>query len=185
MATIVCGYDVRQIRGSQELALIIHLLDSVEMKVTTAIRIVSEDPSEIARYLERHKARFGERVSLIGNRDIKLNIRGCESTGRIAGHSVTVDRWFGLRAWAWLDMASDQGNVNVPVLTHTLPFEEMERAEGEAEEAMLSAYIAETMNNLQEIHPLRSVWQVKMSANGRYYFTAEPATEPQMDTARS
>jgi hypothetical protein len=82
-------------------------------------------------------------------------------------------------------MASDQGSVNVPILTHTLPFEEMEKVEGETEEAMLSAYIAETMNNLQEVHPLRSVWQVKMSANGRYYFTAEPATEPQMDTARS
>jgi hypothetical protein len=181
---IVCGYDVRQIRGSQELALILHSLDCEEMKVYTSIRLVTEDPSEVQKYLNDRRYRYGEKISNGGTRPVKLNIRGSETTGRVAGHSITVDRWFGLRAWVWIDMMSDQGPVNVPVLQSTQALDTMQRELEESEADMLSAYISGTMVNLQDQYRLRSVWQVKLRGDGRYVFTTDRVPDvPELDTA--
>jgi hypothetical protein len=177
MATIVSGYEIRQIRGEASFALVLHLLDLKALTSATTIRMVSEDISEILRFLKSREKRFGEEINVRSARPLKLTLRGKERVGKVAGHSVTIDEWFGLRAWTWLDMEGEGGQINVPVLVAEVGLHELKPEEGESLQKMFREYVAGTLAELRTTHPLRSVWQVTLDAHGRYIFDSAPAAQ--------
>ena len=177
MATIVSGYEIRQIRGEASFALVLHLLDLKALTSATSIRMVSEDVSEILRFLKSREDRFGEEINVKSARPLKLTLRGKERVGKVAGHSVTIDEWFGLRAWTWLDMEGEGGQINVPVLVAEVGLHELKPEEGESLQKMFREYVAGTLAELRTTHPLRSVWQVTLDAHGRYIFDSAPAAQ--------
>jgi hypothetical protein len=172
---IVSGYEIRQIRGEASFALVLHLLDLVALTSATSIRMVSEDISEILRFLKSREKRFGEEINVKSARPLKLTLRGKERVGKVAGHSVTIDEWFGLRAWTWLDMEGEGGQINVPVLVAEVGLHELKPEEGESLQKMFREYVAGTLTELRTTHPLRSVWQVTLDGHGRYIFDSTPA----------
>lgn len=187
--TVVAGYEVRQIRGEQSLALVLHVMNVEDFTSWTTIRLVSEEPREIAAFLEARASKFGQSLRIGESaRPLKLGIKGKETVGKVAGHSVTFDSWFGLRAWVWVDMAGEGGQVNVPALVTEVAAGEIRK---EAEKTgctvgeVLKEYIAGTVPELQAQYRLRDVYPVMLDGHGRYHLAAYAAPEPAVDPARS
>ena len=187
--TVVAGYEVRQIRGEQSLALVLHVMNVEDFGSWTTIRLVTEEPREIAAFLAARADKFGQSLRISESaRPLKLNIKGKETVGKVAGHSVTYDTWFGLRAWVWIDMAGDGGQVNVPALVTEVAAGEIRK---EAEKSgctvgeVLKEYIAGTVPELQAQYKLRDVYPVMLDGHGRYHLANFAAPEPAVGSAGS
>lgn len=187
--TVVAGYEVRQIRGEQSLALVLHVMNVEDFTSWTTIRLVTEEPREIAAFIAARADKFGQSLRISESaRPLKLNIKGKETVGKVAGHSVTYDTWFGLRAWVWVDMSGDGGQVNVPALVTEVAAGEIRK---EAEKSgctvgeVLKEYIAGTVPELQAQYKLRDVYPVMLDGHGRYHLANFTAPEPAVDSAGS
>lgn len=187
--TVVAGYEVRQIRGEQSLALVLHVMNVEDFTSWTTIRLVTEEPREIAAFIAARADKFGQSLRISESaRPLKLNIKGKETVGKVAGHSVTYDAWFGLRVWVWVDMAGDGGQVNVPALVTEVAAGEIRK---EAEKSgctvgeVLKEYIAGTVPELQAQYKLRDVYPVMLDGHGRYHLANFTAPEPAVGSAGS
>lgn len=187
--TVVAGYEVRQIRGEQSLALVLHVMNVEDFTSWTTIRLVTEEPREIAAFIAARADKFGQSLRISESaRPLKLNIKGKETVGKVAGHSVTYDTWFGLRVWVWVDMSGDGGQVNVPALVTEVAAGEIRK---EAEKSgctvgeVLKEYIAGTVPELQAQYKLRDVYPVMLDGHGRYHLANFTAPEPAVDSAGS
>jgi hypothetical protein len=188
--TVVAGYEVRQIRGEQSLALVLHVMNMENFTSWTTIRLVTEEPREIAAFLAARADKFGQPLRVNENaRPLKLGIKGKDLVGKVAGHSVTYDAWFGFRAWVWIDMAGEGGQVNVPALVAEVAAGDVRKeaeASGLSIPEMVREYIAGTVPETQAQYKLRDVYPVILDGHGRYHLATYTATsKPAVDSAGS
>jgi hypothetical protein len=176
---IVSGYEIRKIRGTREFALVLHIL-GLEGSFTT-LRLVSEDPAELARYVSARADKFGEDFPGGDLRKCVTTMRGTSSEGPVTGHSVAIDEWNGLRGLSWVDVRGTAGGrINVPVVCFSVPFHEIECRDGEDLLTVYREYTRLTMTALRKDFTLRSILKIRETENGY-----ELASEPTVDTASS
>jgi hypothetical protein len=183
MSKVICGYDIRPVRGSSLHLLVGHILDLETLSVSTAIRMADHDPDNLESWVKGRQSKFGSHVNQApaAGKRINWKLSGAEAAGKVRGHSVTVDARFGVRAWVWMEMNGDRGApVNVPVLIGEQRPEAVE-VNDEAINEVIRDLIGGTMEYVMGAYPLRSIWPVKRAWHGRY----EPdlaADEPALDS---
>lgn len=172
---IVSGYEIRKIRGTREFALVLHVL-KLGGSFTT-LRLVSEDPAELVRYVNDRADKFGDDYYGGDLRKTVLNMRGAELSGLVAGHSVSIDEWNGVRGFVWADVRGTKGgNINVPVVAYRVKYHEMEFRPGEDTLEVYREYTKLTMALLMENFPLRSVLTMRDGDDG-YELPGEPSVD--------
>ena len=186
MSKMICGYDIRPVRGSELHLLVGHVLDLETLTVSTAIRMADHDPDNLERWVKDRQSKFGSYVNQAptGKR-INWKMSGAETTAKVRGHSVTVDARFGVRAWAWMEMMGDRGQVvNVPVLIGEEKPEDMQPEGDQSINEMIQYAVHATMEHLMDLYPLRSIWPVRRAWHGRYEPDLIPpaADEPTLDS---
>jgi hypothetical protein len=175
---IVSGYEIRKIRGTREFALVLHVL-KMEGSFTT-LRLVSEDPAELVRYVNDRSDKFGDDFHGGDLRKCVTNMRGVDSQGLVAGHSVAIDEWNGVRGFVWVDVRGTKGgNINVPVIGCHVKYHEMEFRPGEDTLAVYREYTKLTMALIVKLFPLRSVLTMRDGDDG---YEPELPGEPSVDT---
>jgi hypothetical protein len=187
MSKIICGYDIRPVRGSSLHLLVGHILNLETLTVSTAIRMADHNPETLERWVKDRQSKFGSYVNQppAGKR-INWKLPGAETTAKVRGHSVTADARFGVRAWVWMEMRGDRGQVNVPVLIGEEKPEAV-HLEDETVNEVIRDLIGGTMEHLMDLYPLRSIWPVKRAWHGRYIPDLIPpaADESALDSGSS
>lgn len=187
MSKIICGYDIRPVRGSELHLLVGHVLDLETLTVSTAIRMADRDSSNLENWVKDRQSKFGSEIAVEAGKRINWKLSGSETTGKVRGHSVTVDARFGVRAWVWMEMNGDRGApVNVPVLIAEEKPEDVE-IEDESVNEVIQNLVGGTMEYLMDTYPLRSIWPVRREWHGRYIPDLVPpaADEPALDSGSS
>lgn len=171
---MIAGYEIRKVRGTREFALVLHVLKLGGS--FTCLRLVSEDPAELVRYVNDRSEKFGDDYYGGDLRKTVLNMRGAELSGLVAGHSVSIDEWNGVRGFVWVDVHDTKNNnINVPVVAYHVKYHKMEFRPGEDTLEAYREYIKLTMALLRENFPLRSALSMRDGDDG--YEPSEPSVD--------
>jgi len=184
---VVSGYEIRQIRGEElGYALVLHIIETETLSSATTLRMVGGDPAELFAYVKARTEKFGEIIEPNGKpRKLVLGLKGmsADDFGRVSGHSVTIDEWYGLRGWTWVDVRAQGGRVNVPVLTHEAAYADLERRDGESQDEMVRQYLKVSMETLRAEYPIRSGHSIRV-VDGIYRIV-ETAAKSGVGSSRS
>jgi hypothetical protein len=177
---IVSGYEIRKVRNQDDWVLILYGLDTETLQNFSAIRTVCEDPAELLDLVESKASLMGTAFPREAKKKAFFSAKGDGNDGFVTGHCVTIDRWFGLRGWTWLDVAAEgRLRINVPVLTHRAEWHLLDMlrkaaTEEERTEAVVDLVVS-TMALLREDCPMRGRLQIVLE-NGTYV-PAEPTVD--------
>lgn len=169
-SVLVTGGEVRAIRGSSSYSLLL-LVQHAE-GVYTRIHSVSEDRAELEAYLHERRDKFGQEMatplgSLKPLRWSRTTI-GSTTTGVVRGWMVDFSAKFGIQAFVSMEIDTQWGPSNVPVLVDELPLSYLDTFEGENAEERVRNCVRVAIEDMSEVYPLKGVWPVKVGYHGKY-----------------
>lgn len=180
---LVSGYEIRRVRNADYFVLVLFGLDPETLALVSAIRTTSRDPADLLEFVESRIKNIGDVFPKERKERAVMQGRGTSDRGLVAGHCVTIDRWFGLRGWALVEMENDDGPVNVPALTHYAPWHALHQLHsGEDRESAVRNLIVSTIQMVREEYPMRSMTEVCFQ-NGSYRVIIDDPSEPEMGTS--
>jgi hypothetical protein len=181
VSVMVLGAEVRAIRGSEAYSLLL-LVDGGEgIGISTRIHSVNEDRDALQAYLSERSKKFGE-VMLTPSHSLKRLQRrrfkpedACN--GVVRGWHMNFSPKFGVQAFVAMEIATQWGPSNVPVLVDELEMSALDIFEGETEEERRRACTRETIETLAEVYPLRSVYPLRVGYHGQHVLDLPPTAD--------